>query len=685
VNTERIRLILHSEISVLKGVGPKATEALNKCGIYTILDLLLYFPRDYEIVSVAENNGDIKEDDKVIIKCTVEEIKKDVRSRSGKIITTIVFSRGENRFYGKWFNQPYVKNNFKPSQEYQLIGKIKIYNNQDTIVNPKVLATVSNTESRVIPKYSLNRDLTGNLIHKLLLQILNSVDIKENLPQAIISKYKLCSLNDAIRNIHYPSGREQLLSAQRRLKYQELFSYSMKILMLKNYAREGKNGIAFNISPELTKLKEKLPYKLTDAQSRAVREILKDQKREVPMNRLVQGDVGSGKTIVAIIAMFNVVKNGYQAVMLAPTEILSNQHFLEICKILGQFHINIELLTGSTSNSEKNRIKQKLKEGTIDIIVGTHALLEENVEFMRLGMIVTDEQHRFGVMQRNRLYNKEQNADILVMTATPIPRTLSLYVHGDLNVSIIDELPPGRKKIKTVLVEEEKREEAYKLALEEIKSGRQAYVVCPLVDENEELKLSSVQTHFEELKKSWFRDIEIEILHGKMRPKDKEDIMERFRSGVVKVLISTTVIEVGVNVPNATIMIIENAERFGLSQLHQLRGRVGRGAHESYCVLIAKIKNSTTKKRMNIMVESSDGFYIAEQDLIIRGSGEMFGFRQHGDNELVLADVIEDINILKAANEDARRLLQSNRPEDAAFKEEIMKNIQNASKLICFN
>lgn len=674
---------LNNDIIELKGVGPKAKEALNKCGIFTILDLLLYFPRDYEIINSASDEPGLKSEDKVMLKCVVSQIGKDVRI-NGKIITNISFKQGDITIYGKWFNQPYIKGNFKIGQECQLVGKIKMYKNQRTMANPKVLKPTDES-SKVIPKYSLNRDLTGNLISKLVLQILNSIEIKENLPRYMIERYKLCSLNEAIRNIHYPSDKELLASALRRLKFQELFTYSMKLLMLKHFIKGKREGIAFSISPLLVELKEKLPYKLTDAQSRVVREILMDQKRGIPMNRLVQGDVGSGKTIVAIIAMFNIVMNGYQAAMIAPTEILSNQHFIEVTKILGGFGVNVELLTGSTSNSNKKRIKEELKSGQIQIIIGTHALLEDDVEFNRLGMIVTDEQHRFGVAQRTRLYNKGQGVDILVMTATPIPRTLSLYLYGDLDVSIIDQLPPGRKKIETIFMEEDKRNEAYQLALKEIGTGRQVYIVCPLVDDNDEMSLNSVSSLYEDLKKTFFKDIETEILHGKMPPKDKDIIMNRFKSGHTKVLISTTVIEVGVNVPNASVIIVENAERFGLSQLHQLRGRVGRGEYESYCLLIANVKSSATKKRMNIMVESSDGFYIAEQDLKIRGSGEMFGIRQHGENELILSDIFEDANILMAANKEAKELLTSKNAEDIKVKEEIIRKIQNTSKYICFN
>jgi ATP-dependent DNA helicase RecG len=675
---------INSSVENLKGVGPKAKEGLNRCGIFTILDLLLYFPRDYENVRVLRDGETSAEGDKSIIRAVVQEIKKDNRSSNGKLITTVVFNQGGSLFFGKWFNQPYIKSNFRIGEECGLIGKVKDYKGLKVIATPKVIRGEIQ-EGRIIPKYSLNKDLTANLISKLINQVLDSIKINENLPDYLIQKYKLCTLNDAIRNIHYPVNDEKLDEALRRLKFQELFTYSMKILMLKQYVKNNTKGIAFKASEELKELKASLPFELTKAQSRVVREILLDQKKLATMNRLVQGDVGSGKTMVAIIAMFNIVKNGYQAVLMAPTEILANQHFHEVKKILSNFNINVQLLTGNTSNKDKKTIKEAIKEGEVDIVIGTHALIEDSVEFHKLGLIVADEQHRFGVNQRAKLINKSASADVLVMTATPIPRTLALYVYGDLDISIIDELPPGRKKIVTTFTDTDNKQEAYTLALQEIIKGRQVYVVCPLIEENEDLGLSSVISLYEVLKTNYFKGVSAEILHGKMKQKEKDEIMDNFRCGKVQVLVSTTVIEVGVNVPNATVMIIENAERFGLSQLHQLRGRVGRGVHESYCILIGKGKSKATKKRMSIMVESNDGFYIAEEDLKLRGTGEMFGVRQSGENGLILCDLIEDINILKVANNEAKMLMDSVEPKYMEIKRAIIKKLSLSTTYICFN
>lgn len=676
---------IYSDIKYIKGVGPKMAETMNRCGIFNVLDLLLYFPRDYEQVSAKKSILDCVESEKVIIECTVLNILKDVRLKNNKTLSTIEFCQDENKFKGKWFNQTYAKNSFKISNKYIITGKVDKFKDEITIMNPKIVKNTSMDENKIIAKYPLKNNITNNFFNKIISDVLCNVEIKENLPKWLVKKYDFCSLNDAIRNIHSPNNLGLLNESRRRLKFQELFTYSLKILMLKEFIKAHNEGIQFKMTKELTTLKECLPFQLTKSQSKVVREILIDQKKNIGMNRLVQGDVGSGKTIVAIITMFNVVKNGYQAAMMAPTEILAKQHYEEIQKVLKKFHLKIQLLSGSTTQKNKELIKQELKEGAIDILIGTHALIEDNVEFKNLGMIVTDEQHRFGVSQRNRFSNKGKNIDILVMTATPIPRTLSLYLYGDLEVSIIDELPPGRQKIDTYYENMSKSKHVYEFALSEVNKGRQVYIVCPLVEENEEMKLSSVEKLYGKLKEEYFSDIEIGMVYGKMPSKLKNEVMDKFKNGEIKALIATTVIEVGVNVPNATIMIIENAERFGLAQLHQLRGRVGRGIHKSYCILLANITNNIVKKRLEILVKSNDGFFIAEEDLKTRGAGELFGFKQHGESGLILADVIEDINVLKTANSEAKKIMQSDNAEDVKVKNEIVDKIEQSSNYICFN
>ncbi|EOU2065949.1 ATP-dependent DNA helicase RecG [Clostridium perfringens] len=681
---EGIRIDIYDDIGLVKGVGPKLKERLNKVGIFTVLDLLLYFPRDYEFLNDDISlNGDTS-DEKAILKCRVQSYGSSIRTRNGKTLTTINFTYNNLKVIGKWFNQPYIKRNFILGNEYNLMGKFKKVNNTLEVINPLIPCKEAN-KSEILPIYTLKNGLTNKILVKLINEILKNMIIKENLPDEIVKKYKLISLDKAIRSIHFPEGRGELQSAINRLKFQELFTYSLKIIMMKAHIKKENSGISFKMSHLLKDLKESLPYTLTNTQSRTLREILLDQKRNIAMNRLVQGDVGSGKTLVALISMFNVYMNGYQTVLMAPTEILANQHYAEAKKYLDKFGVDIELLTGSTKEKEKKRIKEKIASGKEIMLIGTHALIQDDVELNNLGLVVTDEQHRFGVEQRSRLINKNKRADVLVMTATPIPRTLSLYLYSDLDISIIDELPPGRKPIDTMLVDMNQRMKAYNFALKEVEKGRQFYIVSPLIEENEKLNLNSVEKIYEELKNGIFKDVRIEILHGKMAGKDKDKIINTFKNGEIKGIISTTVIEVGVNVPNSTMMIIENAERFGLAQLHQLRGRVGRGEHKSYCILIANTKNDITRRRMEIMTESSDGFYIAEEDLKLRGAGEVFGMRQHGDEGFILANVVDDINILKCANHEAKLIVNNINEDNKKLCTEIMRGIERNSRYICFN
>lgn len=675
---------IYSSISTLKGVGPKATEKLNRCGIFNILDILLYFPRDYDFIEGNVEFKTIDGEEKLILLCEVKAFKRDVRTKNGKLLTTIDFQYGEHKVTAKWFNQPYVKNNFQKGSQYNLMGKFKRVGNMLEIVGP-VIACGEAISNEIVPKYPLKGDISNKLFEKLINTILAQMNIKENLPQDILDKYKLVSLDSAIRSIHFPENKDMLEKAKTRLKFQELFTYSLKLLLLKYQLKKNSNGIKFEWVDELKVFKESLPFPLTNAQTKVVRDILRDQKSQCPMNRLIQGDVGSGKTIVALIAIFNVIKNNYQSVLMAPTEILATQHYEEAKKVYSQFNIEIELLTGGTSIKEKKRIKERIRGNEPILVIGTHALFQEDVEFGRLGLIITDEQHRFGVEQRSRLMNKGNKADCIVMTATPIPRTLALYLYSDLDVSVIDELPPGRKKIDTRYYEDSKRDIAYELAYDEIKKGRQVYIVCPLIEEDEKEQLNSVETLYEKLTSTIFKNLRVEILHGKMKGNEKDDIIKRFKNHESDVLISTTVIEVGVNVPNASVMIVENAERFGLAQLHQLRGRVGRGQYESYCVLIAKAKSNITKKRMMIMTESSDGFLISEQDLKLRGAGEMFGRKQSGDAGFALANLYEDINILRCAKQEAVNIIKDDSTVNRELVNEISRNLQRSSKYICFN
>lgn len=674
---------IYDDVGKIKGVGEKTKAMFAQCGINSILDLLLYFPRDYEKANIVDLNnlllGEIN-----IIPLVVSGIERDYR-KNNKTITTVIFYHNNIKIVAKWFNQPYMKNKFKIGQRYVLEGKLDKFKNIIYTINPKMVIGSNAKDKSIKPKYHLKGKISDNIFRKTISQVIKEIRIKENLPDYLIEKYNLCSLDEAIRNIHNPLNESFLEKAIERLKFQEMFTYCLKVNALKEYLNKNTDGISFQISHNLKELNESLPFQLTNAQSAVVREILKDQQSSLPMNRLIQGDVGSGKTIVAIIALFNVIKNGYQVAFMAPTEILAQQHYNEVSKILEQFSVNVDILTSSVSKKKKEEIKEKLVKGETQIIVGTHSLIQEDVQFKNIGLVIVDEQHRFGVLQRNKLNSKGKNIDVMVMSATPIPRTLSLALYGDLNISTIDQLPPGRQKIETYAVNKNYKERVYKFALEQVKQGRQVYIVCPLVEKNETMNLSSVEGMYEELKEKYFAGVSLDILHGKMNNKEKEKIMGEFKKGCISILICTTVVEVGVNVPNATLMIIENAERYGLAQLHQLRGRVGRGEHQSYCVLIAEGRGEKTKKRMDIMKSSNDGFYIAEEDLKIRGSGEIFGLRQHGENGFLISDIFEDIDIFKKAVLEGKRFSESEKSDDIELKTKIIKSLEETSKYICFN
>ena len=513
---------------------------------------------------------------------------------------------------------------------------------------------------KIIPIYPLTYNLSQNTIRKIIETGIKALDnsLEETLPEYLLKEYNLFDINKAINKIHFPDNFEEFKLARKRLVFEELLSMQLALLNLKqNYAKDIK-GIAFDKQVKMSDVINKLPFKLTSAQIRVLEEIDNDMESEKSMNRLLQGDVGSGKTAVSIIAAFKAVKSGYQAAIMAPTAILASQHLESFKELLDEFDIKCELLVSSITKKKKEKILEDLKNGKIDILIGTHAILEENVMFKNLGLVVTDEQHRFGVRQRNTISEKGENPDVLVMTATPIPRTLALILYGDLDISIIDELPPNRKKIDTFAVTKGMEERVNEFIRRNVKEGRQAYIVCPLVEENEEMNLKSVIELSEKYKTEVFSNYKVEYLHGKMKAKEKDEIMAQFKEGKIDILISTTVIEVGVDVPNSTIMVIENAERFGLATLHQLRGRVGRGKYKSYCILKYKGSGENTRERMKIMVETNDGFKISEKDLELRGSGEFFGTKQHGIPEFKIANLFQDVEILKSVQSLALKIIQ---------------------------
>lgn len=683
---------LNKEIKYVKGIGPKRTNKLSKLGIFTVSDLLFYFPRQYEDRNNLKKIFELKDEEKVTIRVIVNSIETS-NVRKGLIITKIGV-RDETGFARLvFFNQEYISSTLKKGDTIFVFGKVKKTSHGVELSSCEVEQMSNNPKNTcgIMPIYQLTYGLTNKELINIVKTVFNNeqVYIKEYLPNKIIQKYKLCSIDFAVKNIHAPVNKESLKVALYRLVFEEFLMLQLGLFLFKNGVVE-KTGINFEKNQKLEKVLNSLPFKLTNAQNRALNEIIEDMNCEKVMNRLVQGDVGSGKTVVALLALANCVLNGYQGALMAPTEILAEQHYISLNETLSQFGMSVGLLVGSLTKKQKESVLQKVKDNEIDILIGTHALIEDKVEFNNLGIVITDEQHRFGVRQRNKLSEKGYNPDILVMTATPIPRTLALILYGDLDISIIDELPPGRQPIETIAVYKDKREKAYNsLIRSEVQKGRQVYIVCPLVEESEAIEAKAAVDLVEELKSEFFSDLRLGLLHGKMKPSEKDETMKKFKNKELDILVSTTVIEVGVNVPNATLMIIENAERFGLAQLHQLRGRVGRGSHKSYCILIYSSKTEVCSKRMSIMEETTDGFKISEKDLEIRGPGEFFGTRQHGLPELKVANIFKHMKILKRAQQEARYIISEdpklNNYENEKIKKEILKKFENRLEEISLN
>lgn len=683
---------LNKEIKYVKGIGPKRANKLSKLGIFTVSDLLFYFPRQYEDRNNLRKIFELKDEEKVTIRAIVSSIETS-NVRKGLVITKVGV-RDETGFARLvFFNQEYISSTLKKGDTVFVFGKVKKTSYGIEMSSCEVEQMSNNPKSTcgIMPIYPLTYGLTNKELINIVKTVFSNeqIYIKEYLPNKIIQKYKLCSIDFAVKNIHSPTNKESLKVALYRLVFEEFLMLQLGLFLFKNGVTE-KSGVKFEKEQNLVKILNSLPFKLTNAQNRALNEIIDDMNCEKVMNRLVQGDVGSGKTVVALLALANCVLNGYQGALMAPTEILAEQHFISLNETLSPFGINVGLLVGSLTKKQKENVLQRVKENEIDILIGTHALIEDKVEFNNLGIVITDEQHRFGVRQRNKLSEKGYNPDILVMTATPIPRTLALILYGDLDISIIDELPPGRQPIETLAVYKDKREKAYNsLVRSEVQKGRQVYIVCPLVEESEAIEAKAAVDLVEELKSEFFSDLRLGLLHGKMKPSEKDETMKKFKNKELDILVSTTVIEVGVNVPNATLMIIENAERFGLAQLHQLRGRVGRGSHKSYCILIYSSKSEVCSQRMSIMEETTDGFKISEKDLEIRGPGEFFGTRQHGLPELKVANIFKHMKILKIAQQEARYIISEdpklNNFENEKIKKEILKKFENRLEEISLN
>lgn len=649
---------LDTSVQYIKGVGPKMFELLNKLGIYTVKDLLEYYPRTYEDRTKVTSISDFQKDSNVLFFGRLVKPVSVVYARGKKIISTVVTDESGSLAFLTWFNQIYIKDRLKEGMTYLFYGKVSSVSPTRATLESCSIYDVEQLDKiqGLYPIYSLTAGITQNYLFKIINEIMDQeLLLNEIFNDEFRKKYYLPEINYAVRNVHFPKSYEMVNMARKRIIFEELFLFQLALMNMKDNNLVSTKTNVYN-DLDCSEFLKIIPFELTNAQKKVVEQIKGDLKSNIVMNRLVQGDVGSGKTMVAAIAMYLAVKNGYQASLMAPTTILANQHYLELSNYFGKLGINVDIITSSTTKKQKEKIIERLKNNEIDILIGTHSIIEDNIEFNNLGLVVTDEQHRFGVKQRMKLSAKGNVVDTLVMTATPIPRSLAIILYGDLDLSVIDELPPGRKPVETYVVNDSYNQRVYNFLKKHIDEGRQVYVVCPLVEENEDLDLNSVEKLYEEYKKE-FAGYNVEILHGKMKNKEKDEIMKRFKENKTNILISTTVIEVGISVPNATVMVIENADRFGLAALHQLRGRVGRGSAASYCILKSNNKSAIARERLDIMRKSNDGFLIAKKDLELRGPGDFFGIRQSGMPEFKLANLLTDTKVLEQTQQAVKEIV----------------------------
>ena len=647
-------LTASTDIRFLKGVGEKRAELLRKKGIDTVGALLRFYPRAYLDWQNITPISECHEGENVCVRAEITSPVKTANIRRGMTLYKFSAADDSGVIEVTLFNRKYLAENLREGRSYLFYGKLGYGITLRQMSSPEIMPA---EYMGIEPVYAAAEGLSSKTIEKIMKNALVYTDsMQDAIPDGIRQKNGLCDFKTALKSIHFPLERQALESAKRRLVFEELFVLQTGLLFLKRRRR----ALAGCTVKEnlLDEFKKTLSFKLTGAQERVINECLTDMMSPRPMNRLIQGDVGSGKTAVAAALMYISAGNGFQSALMAPTELLAEQHFKTLCKITENSGIKCALLTGSLTKKQKDEVKAGLKSGEIEVAVGTHALLTDDVEFENLGLVVTDEQHRFGVGQRGRLSSKGNNPHTLVMSATPIPRTLGLIIYGDLDISIIDEYPVGRQKIATYCVDSSYNARVYNYIKKFIAEGRQAYIVCPLVDENEALGIKSASEYYEELSENQFKDYTVGLLHGKMKPKDKESVMRRFAAGEIQLLISTTVIEVGIDVPNAALMVIENAERFGLSQLHQLRGRIGRGEYSSACILISDVKSGDTKRRLDVIKNNTDGFKIADEDLKLRGPGDFLGSRQHGLPDMKIADIFADRETLHSAGKEAEELLR---------------------------
>jgi len=655
------------KLTDIKGVGEKTAENFNKLDIFEPVDLVNYFPRDYDEFKEPKS---IKESDClgiVAIKAVVASNPTMKKVRNLTITNVNVRDENGDTLKLTWFNMPYINKLLKIGYKFVFRGRVssKQFNIIDAMEQPEIYTLEKYEEKLNLlqPIYRLKKGITSNSINKAVKECLNNKDfvsdyLNEFIPKTILDENQMISFEDAIRKVHFPANDVELKQAHKRLVFNEFFMFLYALKSLKNDEVSKNTDICFSDFSYSNEIINRLAFSLTDAQLKVIEEIRNDVSSSRLMNRLIQGDVGCGKTIIAFLTMFDFVANGYQTAMMAPTEVLAKQHYEGLLELKESLNLNIEpvLLTGSTKRKEKLEIYDKIKNNEVNIVIGTHAIIEDVVEYKNLGLVITDEQHRFGVKQREKLSNKGNSPHVLVMSATPIPRTLGIILYGDLDISIVDTMPANRLPIKNCVIPREDRRKAMKFIEKQVSEGRQAYVICPMVWENENIDSSDVVSYTKMLKENLPEYISIEFLHGKMKADEKNHIMEEFAKNNINVLVSTTVVEVGVNVPNATVMIIEDADRFGLASLHQLRGRVGRGAHQSYCVFVSGNKSKTATERLEIVNKSNDGFFIASEDLILRGSGDFFGVRQSGDMEFKMADIFNDADVLKMTSDVVKKL-----------------------------
>ncbi len=673
----------------LKGIGEKTEGLFGKLGIQDVEGLLRYYPRSYQEYERPVSIGEVSEDQTVSILGTVTGNVAVNRVRSLQIsVATVADSTGKLQLI--WFHAPYIRSTLKRGMTYVFRGKVVRRQGRLQMEHPEMFTPMQYEQiaDTMLPVYGLTAGLSNKTVSKAVKQALMDESLKlEFLPEELRERLHLADDNFAVQTIHFPKNREELLIARRRLVFDEFLLFVLAVQGLKERAQEQKNYFPMKPVWRTEQIIDNLPYTLTDAQRNVWHEMERDLTGHTLMSRLVQGDVGSGKTILAFLAMVLAAENGYQSALMVPTEVLARQHFEGMTQLLEEndlMEFSPVLLTGSQTQKEKRQIYEKIKSGEAKMIIGTHAVIQEKVVYDKLGLVITDEQHRFGVKQRESLMSRGNTPHVLVMSATPIPRTLAMILYGDLDISIVDQMPASRLPIKNCVVDRTYRPTAYRFIQNQVAEGRQAYIICPMVEESEELEAENVTDYTEQLREALPSHIRIEMLHGKMRPKEKNAVMERFAAGEIQVLVSTTVVEVGVNVPNATVMMVENAERFGLAQLHQLRGRVGRGGFQSYCIFIQGNQEEATSKRLKILNESNDGFFIAGEDLKLRGPGDVFGIRQSGLMEFQIGDIYQDAEVLKMASASAGEILNldpdMDLPEHAELKKRLSHYLSGATE-----